>query len=25
MGQVEMIRMGYNPYDWAAFILTGKY
>ncbi len=23
--QVEMIRRGYEPYDWAAFILTGKY
>ncbi len=23
--QVEMIRLGYEPYDWAAFTLTGKY
>jgi CHAT domain-containing protein len=23
--QVEMISRGYEPYDWAAFILTGKY
>ena len=23
--QVEMIRRGYELYDWAAFILTGKY
>lgn len=23
--QKEMIRRGYEPYDWAAFILTGKY
>ncbi len=23
--QMEMIRRGYEPYDWAAFILTGKY
>jgi CHAT domain-containing protein len=23
--QNEMIRLGYTPFDWAAFILTGKY
>jgi len=23
--QIEMIRRGYEPYDWAAFTLTGKY
>ena len=23
--QNEMIRLGYMPFDWAAFILTGKY
>jgi len=23
--QNEMIKLGYQPYDWAAFILTGKY
>lgn len=23
--QVEMIHRGYEPYDWAAFTLTGKY
>jgi CHAT domain-containing protein len=23
--QVEMIRRGYAPYDWAAYILTGIY
>jgi CHAT domain-containing protein len=23
--QNEMIKLGYTPYDWAAFILTGRY
>ena len=23
--QLDMIHRGYEPYDWAAFILTGKY
>ncbi|PKN71539.1 MAG: hypothetical protein CVU54_00515 [Deltaproteobacteria bacterium HGW-Deltaproteobacteria-12] len=23
--QLEMIRRGYEPYDWAAFMLTGRY
>ncbi|OPY82761.1 MAG: CHAT domain protein [Smithella sp. PtaU1.Bin162] len=23
--QIEMIRLGYEPYTWAAFTLTGKY
>jgi len=23
--QNEMIKLGYSPFDWAAFTLTGKY